>query len=234
MKSLLYNISKKAGIELSENELEKFQKYYDLMIETNKVMNLTSIIEKNEVVNKHFLDSIILKKYISLSGNIIDVGTGAGFPGIPLSIILSDVDFTLMDSLNKRIKFLDEVIEECNIKNVKAVHSRAEDLSQNINHREKYDYCVSRAVANMSVLLELCIPFLKIGGKFISYKSDTIEEEIGKSENAQKTLGCKLSDIIEFELPDTDIKRKFVIFEKVKNTPKKYPRQAGKPKKEPL
>ena len=234
MKSLLYNISKKSGIELSENELEKFQKYYELMIETNKVMNLTSSTEKNEAANKHFLDSIILKKYISLSGNIIDVGTGAGFPGIPLSIILPDADFTLMDSLNKRIKFLDEVIEECNIKNVQTVHSRAEDLSKNINYREKYDYCVSRAVANMSVLLELCIPFVKIGGKFISYKSGTAEEEIEESESAQKILGCRLLDIIEFELSGTDIKRKFVIFEKVKGTPKKYPRQAGKPKKEPL
>ena len=235
MKELLYNTAKQAGINLDDIQLEKFQIYFDLLIETNKIINLTTITEEQDVVNKHFIDSIALVNYINLSGRrVIDVGTGAGFPGIPLAIIYKDADFTLMDSLNKRIKFLDRVIEECKIGNIVTVHSRAEDLGHNEEYREKYDYCLSRAVANISVLLEYCMPFIKVGGRFISYKSENTEDEIKQSVNAQKKLGCKLIKSYGFNLPETDISRKFYIFEKNKKLAKSYPRQAGKPKKSPL
>ena len=235
MKELLYDAAKKAGIELSDEQLNKFETYYEMLIEKNKVMNLTSITEMNDVVMKHFVDSISIKKYIDLSGKkIIDIGTGAGFPGIPLAIVFEDAQFTLMDSLNKRIQFLNEVIEAIELKNVETVHDRAEDLARKEGYREKYNYCVSRAVANMSTLLEYCIPFVKKGGKFISYKSGAVKEELEASVNAQKKLGCKYAECIEFTLPDTDISRTFVVFEKVNFTGKEYPRQAGKPKKNPL
>lgn len=235
MKELLYNSAQKIGITLSDTQLEQFKIYYDLLIETNKVMNLTSITEEKDVVYKHFIDSIALKSYIDISkGKVIDIGTGAGFPGIPLAILYTDTNFTLMDSLNKRIQFLNKVVEECKLDNVETVHSRAEDLGHNASYREKYDYCVSRAVANMSVLLEYCIPFLKKGGKFISYKSGKADSEITQSANAQKKLSCEFNISYSFEIPETDIARKFVIFDKTGYTYKQYPRQAGKPKKNPL
>lgn len=235
MKKLLYNSAKKIGIQLSDIQLEQFRIYYDLLIETNKVINLTSITEERDVVYKHFIDSIALKSYINISGGkVIDVGTGAGFPGIPLAIVYANTDFTLMDSLNKRVQFLNKVIKECRLDNIETVHSRAEDLGHNVNYREKYDYCVSRAVANMSVLLEYCIPFLKKGGQFISYKSGKADNEIMQSSNAQKKLSCEFSTSYSFEIPETDIFRQLVIFNKTGYISKKYPRQAGKPKKSPL
>ena len=229
MKELLYNTALETGINLTDIQLEKFQIYYNLLIETNKVMNLTSITEEKDVVLKHFIDSLAIKNYIDISnGRVIDIGTGAGFPGIPLAIIYNDTQFTLMDSLNKRINFINTVMEECKLYNIETVHSRAEDLGHNNVYREKYDYCVSRAVAAIPVLLEYCIPFLKTGGKFISYKSEKAEEEISLSGNAQKKLGCR------FDIPGTDISRKFVVFEKIKTTNRAYPRQAGKPKRSSL
>lgn len=235
LKRLLYNVAKEAEINLTDLQLEKFQIYYELLIETNKVMNLTSITEEHDVVNKHFLDSIMLEKYIQLGcGKVIDVGTGAGFPGIPLAIINDDVHFTLLDSLNKRINFLNIVIERCGLDNIETVHSRAEDLGHNDKYREKFDYCISRAVASMPVLLEYCIPFVKIGGKFISYKSENTEDEVKQSVNAQQKLGCKFVQSYGFELPGTDILRKLYVFEKNSKNSKSYPRQAGKPKKNPL
>lgn len=235
MKELLYNTALETGIHLTGMQLEQFQVYYDLLIETNKVMNLTSITEERDVVLKHFIDSLAINNYIDISsGRVIDVGTGAGFPGIPLAIIYSDTKFTLMDSLNKRINFLNNVLEACKLNNIETVHSRAEDLGHNSVYREKYDYCISRAVAAMPVLLEYCIPFLKIGGKFISYKSEKAEEEIELSGNAQKKLGCKFDTLYSFNLPGTDILRKFVVFQKIKITNNTYPRQAGKPKRNSL
>ncbi|MCI8752706.1 MAG: 16S rRNA (guanine(527)-N(7))-methyltransferase RsmG [Lachnospiraceae bacterium] len=235
MKELLYNTALETGINLTDIQLEKFQIYYNLLIETNKVMNLTSITEEKDVVLKHFIDSLAIKNYIDISnGRVIDIGTGAGFPGIPLAIIYNDTQFTLMDSLNKRINFINTVMEECKLYNIETVHSRAEDLGHNNVYREKYDYCVSRAVAAIPVLLEYCIPFLKTGGKFISYKSEKAEEEISLSGNAQKKLGCRFDKLYSFDLPGTDISRKFVVFEKIKTTNRAYPRQAGKPKRSSL
>lgn len=235
MKELLYNSAKKIGIDLNDTQLEQFQIYYDLLIETNKVMNLTSITEEKDVIYKHFIDSMALKCYIDISrGKVIDIGSGAGFPGIPLAIIYPSTEFTLMDSLNKRIQFLNMIVEECELSNVKTVHSRAEDLGHDAGYREKYDYCVSRAVANISVLLEYCIPFLKRGGQFISYKSGKADDEIMQSANAQKKLSCEFNTSYSFSIPDTDISRKFVVFNKTGYVSKTYPRQAGKPKKNPL
>ncbi len=235
MKELLYNTALETGINLTDIQLEKFQIYYNLLIETNKVINLTSITEEKDVVLKHFIDSLAIKNYIDISnGRVIDIGTGAGFPGIPLAIIYNDTQFTLMDSLNKRINFINTVMEECKLYNIETVHSRAEDLGHNNVYREKYDYCVSRAVAAIPVLLEYCIPFLKTGGKFISYKSEKAEEEISLSGNAQKKLGCRFDKLYSFDLPGTDISRKFVVFEKIKTTNRAYPRQAGKPKRSSL
>ena len=227
---------KKNEIDLSEKQLEQFQIFYDYMIEMNQVMNLTSITEEDEVILKHFYDSMSIVKYFDFKPGeyVIDVGTGAGFPGIPLAILLPKVQFTLMDSLNKRIIFLQDVVKKCGLKNVECIHSRAEELAKNEKYREKYDVCVSRAVANLSVLLEYCIPFIKKGGMFISYKSISSEEELSDSKNAQNKLCCKLKKNISFELPDTDIRRNFLLFEKFDNTSSKYPRNNGIPRKKPL
>lgn len=236
MKEKLYELCKNNEIDLSDKQLEQFQIFYDYMIEMNQVMNLTSITEEDEVILKHFYDSMSVVKYYDFNQGeyVIDVGTGAGFPGIPLAILLPGIQFTLMDSLNKRITFLKDVVEKCGLKNVECIHSRAEELAKNEKYREKYDICVSRAVANLSILLEYCIPFIKKGGKFISYKSISSEEELSASKNAQNKLCCKLKNNISFELPDTDNKRNFLIFEKFDLTASKYPRNNGIPRKKPL
>lgn len=236
MKEKLYELCKNNEIDLSDKQLEQFQIFYDYMIEMNQVMNLTSITEEDEVILKHFYDSMSVVKYYDFNQgeNVIDVGTGAGFPGIPLAILLPGIQFTLMDSLNKRITFLKDVVEKCGLRNVECIHSRAEELAKDEKYREKYDICVSRAVANLSILLEYCIPFIKKGGKFISYKSISSEEELSASKNAQNKLCCKLKNNISFELPDTDNKRNFLIFEKFDLTASKYPRNNGIPRKKPL
>lgn len=236
MKEKLYELCKNNEIDLSDKQLEQFQIFYDYMIEMNQVMNLTSITEEDEVILKHFYDSMSVIKYYDFNQgeNVIDVGTGAGFPGIPLAILLPGIQFTLIDSLNKRITFLKDVVEKCGLKNVECIHSRAEELAKDEKYREKYDICVSRAVANLSILLEYCIPFIKKGGKFISYKSISSEEELSASKNAQNKLCCKLKNNISFELPDTDNKRNFLIFEKFDLTASKYPRNNGIPRKKPL
>lgn len=224
------------GIQLTEKQKQQFDKFYELLVEWNKVMNLTGITEYEEVNEKHFVDSVALVKAVSLNEkqNLIDVGTGAGFPGIPLKIVFPHLKVTLLDSLNKRIKFLDTVIEELGLEHIETIHGRAEDFAKQADYREQYDICVSRAVANLATLSEYCLPYVKIGGLFIPYKSGEIEEELSHSEKAIKILGGKLDQVIKFELPGSEIGRSFVKIEKVKSTAKKYPRKAGLPSKEPL
>lgn len=226
------------SIELSELQLHQFYQYFELLIEWNKVMNLTTITEVEDVVTKHFVDSLSLVKVLpdlkSEQVQILDMGTGAGFPGIPLKIVFPELEITLLDSLNKRINFLNEVIEQLGLKKIKAVHGRAEDYGRDREYREKFDYCVSRAVANLSTLSEYCMPYVKIGGAFIPYKSGKIEEELNQAKGAVKLLGGKIEEVITFMLPKTDVERSFVVVRKKEGTSKKYPRKAGLPGKEPL
>ena len=237
----LVNICNKINIEISDDQINCFEKYYELLIEKNKVMNLTAITDKEDVIVKHFIDSIALIPYLLDKGininnklKIIDIGTGAGFPGLPLKIMMPDVKFTLLDSLNKRVSFLNEVIDELKLKDIEALHGRAEDYASDNKYREKYDICVSRAVANLSTLSEYCIPFVKEDGYFISYKAGESEEEINNSKNAIKILGGKINKVEEFVLPGTDVSRVFVFIRKKELTDKKYPRKAGVPAKKPL
>lgn len=228
------NDLKAIGIELSDEQLEQFLIYYEMLIEKNKVMNLTAITDFDEVLEKHFEDSLSLIQAVDLekSQAVIDLGTGAGFPGIPLKIAFPNLQITLADSLNKRILFLDDVIRELGLTGIDTVHGRAEDLAKNSDYREKFDLCVSRAVANLSTLSEYCLPFVKIGGKFISYKAGECDEEVAASKSSIFLLGGKISDIKKFELGESG--RAFVIIDKVSGTPKKYPRKAGTPSKDPL
>ncbi len=224
------------SIELSEYQLHQFYQYFELLVEWNKVMNLTAITELEDVVTKHFVDSLSLVKAVpDLSGEkILDMGTGAGFPGIPLKIAFPELRITLLDSLNKRINFLNEVIGQLQLGEIQAVHGRAEDYGRDKLYREQYDYCVSRAVANLSTLSEYCMPYVKIGGAFIPYKSGKIEEELNQAKGAVKLLGGKIEEVVTFVLPKTDVERSFVIVRKTEGTSKKYPRKAGLPSKEPL
>lgn len=228
---------KEADIELTEEQIAQFMHYYEMLIEKNKVMNLTAITEFEEVVEKHFIDSLMLVKAVDLEKKqykILDLGTGAGFPGIPLKIAFPNLEIVLVDSLNKRVKFLIEVIEELGLDDIDAVHGRAEDIAKKREYREQFDYCVSRAVANLSTLSEYCIPFVKIGGSFISYKSGKLEEELENAKNPIKLLGGKVENVVQFSLPGTQVSRSFIVIEKKKETAKKYPRNAGRPSKEPL
>ena len=224
------------GVSLNEKQLLQFKKYYEMLIEKNKVMNLTAITEWEEVIDKHFIDSISLIKAADLSGEkyILDLGCGAGFPGIPLKIAFPELKIVLLDSLNKRILFLKEVIEELGLENIDALHGRAEDYARKEEYREQFDYCVSRAVANLNTLSEYCIPYVKEGGYFISYKSGKASEEVKEVGKALFLLGGKIKDFISFNLPETDMERNFVVIKKEKKTPKRYPRKAGLPAKEPL
>lgn len=230
------NHIEKLDIKISEEQCNQFLNYYEMLIEKNKVMNLTGITDFEEVVDKHFVDSLSLVKSIELNGNekLIDIGTGAGFPGIPIKIMFPNLKVTLVDSLNKRLLFLNEVINEIKLKNIEVVHGRAEDLGKKIDYREQYDLCVSRAVANIATLSEYCIPFIKLDGYFICYKADGCIDEINSGSKAIKILGGEVEKIINFNLPDTDIKRKIINIKKIKNTPKKYPRKPGLPSKEPI
>ena len=224
----------KISIDLTEKQLEQFRIYYDMLVEKNKVMNLTGITEWEEVLEKHFLDSISLIRAVDLNQKltVMDMGTGAGFPGIPLKIAFPNLKVTLADSLNKRVLFLQDVIDVLKLEDIEAIHGRAEDLARDVKYREKYDLSVSRAVANLSTLSEYCLPFVKIGGQFISYKSGEIEEEVSTSKSAVFLLGGKIKDTVKFELGESG--RSFIIIDKVNGTPKTYPRKAGTPSKKPL
>lgn len=234
--NLLKEKAYEIGIELNEQQIEQFNKFYEMMVEWNKVMNLTGITEYDEVVEKHFIDSLSIAKVIDMSQvkRVIDIGTGAGFPGVPLKIAYPHLEVTLLDSLNKRIKFLNAVIEQTGLEKIKTIHGRAEDYAKQSDYREKYELCVSRAVANLATLSEYCLPYVAVNGRFISYKSGEIDSEVNESKKAIQILGGKLAKVEKFQLTGTDIGRSFVIIKKVKTTGKKFPRKAGLPSKEPL
>ena len=224
------------GVRLNDIQKEQFDRYYELLVEWNRVMNLTGITDYDEVNLKHFTDSLTIVRINNMENvpTLIDIGTGAGFPGLPIKIAFPHIKVILLDSLNKRIKFLDKVIEELNLDNVFTLHGRAEDYAKKVEYREQFDTCVSRAVANLSTLSEYCLPFVKEGGNFISYKSAESDEEISHSEKAINLLGGKINRVEKFVLPGSDMRRALVKIYKVKSTPKKYPRKAGMPGKEPL
>ena len=236
MNNVLTEKVKELSIVLNEKQIQQFEQYYNILVEWNKVMNLTAITEYEEVVEKHFLDSLTIVNAIHVEKieTLIDVGTGAGFPGIPLKIAFPHLKVTLLDSLNKRIKFLDEVIDLLELNDIKAIHGRAEDYAKQAEYREQYDICVSRAVANLATLSEYCLPYVKVDGLFVPYKSGEIDEELKSSEKAVSILGGKVEEVVKFQLPGTDIGRSFVKIHKIKETKKKYPRKAGMPTKEPL
>ncbi|MBQ4258965.1 MAG: 16S rRNA (guanine(527)-N(7))-methyltransferase RsmG [Lachnospiraceae bacterium] len=224
------------GVTLTDSQVEQFIRYYELLLEWNSVMNLTAITSYDEVMKKHFVDSASLIKSMDLSKplSVIDVGTGAGFPGLALKIAFPELKVTLLDSLNKRISFLDAVIEELGLTGVETIHGRAEDFSKPGKLREKYDLCVSRAVANLSTLSEYCLPYVKVGGRFVAYKSEKLTQEMTEAGSAIQILGGKEEKQVEFQLPGTDIYRNLVVIRKEKPTPGKYPRKAGLPAKEPI
>lgn len=224
----------KKEMNLTDEQEQKFYEYMKLLKEWNEKINLTTITEEQDILLKHFIDSLTILKYLNDNDNIIDVGTGAGFPGIPVKIVNETLNVTLMDSLNKRILFLNDVIEKLKLEGIKTVHARAEELGRNKEYREKYDVVTSRAVANLSTLLEYMMPFAKVGGTCICMKGPNIEEELENADLAIKELGGKLEKIENFKLPGSDIERNIIIIKKVRNISNKYPRKAGTPAKEPL
>lgn len=233
---LLKSAAASLGIELSKQQVNQFIKYYEILVEWNSFMNLTGITEYEEVVQKHFTDSLALCKAIDLSEvkSLIDIGTGAGFPGIPLKIVYPHIHVTLLDSLQKRIKFLDEVIAQLGLTGIETIHGRAEDFAKPSMKRESYDVCVSRAVANLASLSEYCLPYVNLGGYFVPYKSGKTEEEIAEAKKAVFVLGGKIEEEVKFMLPESDISRSLIKIKKVAGTPKKYPRKSGMATKEPI
>lgn len=224
----------KMSISLDKEQYDQFYAYMELLIEWNEKINLTAITEPKEIILKHFVDSLTIAKYIEDGTSIIDLGTGAGFPGIPLKIYRKDIKVVLADSLNKRIKFLNEVIEKLQLENIETIHCRAEELGKNKQYREKFDYATSRAVANLSTLSEYLIPFVKLNGDCIFMKTMEVDEELEKAKKAIKILGGKIEKVDKFEIPESDLGRSIIIVKKEKKTPNTYPRKPGTPAKEPL
>lgn len=224
------------GLSCSEKQMRQFEEYMSGILKWNEKVNLTRITDRDEFIIKHFIDSLVCCNYAEYTNAkmIIDVGTGAGFPGIPLAILSPEKDFVLMDSLNKRLKIIDELCEKVGISNVTTVHARAEELARNKQHREKYDLCVSRAVANMAVLAEYCLPFIKVGGFLLAYKGPEAADEAGTAAHALKILGGEILDIRDAKLSAYEISHKIIVIKKVKCTASKFPRKAGTPSKEPL
>ena len=233
---LLKSAAASIGVELNDKQVEQFIKYHEILVEWNSFMNLTGITEYEEVVQKHFVDSLALCKAINVNdvSNLIDIGTGAGFPGIPLKIAYPHLKVTLLDSLQKRIKFLDEVVNQLGLEEVETIHGRAEDFAKPSMKRESYDVVVSRAVANLASLSEYCLPYVKVGGYFIPYKSGKVDEELEESKKAVFLLGGKIEEEVKFMLPDSDISRSLIKVKKVNATPKKFPRKSGLATKEPI
>ena len=225
---------KEFNIEINKEQIKSFEKYMNLLLEWNEKINLTAITQSDEVKLKHFVDSLTVLKYINDDDKVIDIGTGAGFPGIPLKIMNENTKITLLDSLNKRINFLNIVIETLNLRNIQAIHGRAEEIARNKLYREKYDVAVSRAVANLSTLTEYMLPFVKVGGKCICMKGANVNEELERAQNAIKELGGEIERVDNFYLSDNDNERNIIVIKKVKETNPKYPRKAGTPSKEPL
>ena len=233
-KKIMIFYGEKIDIKFTEEQLNQFYKYMNLLLEWNEKINLTAITDPNEVILKHFIDSLTINKYIKENSTLADVGTGAGFPGIPLKILRPDLKITLVDSLNKRINFLNEVINKLNLVNIETVHSRIEDFGKDKKYRESFDFVTARAVANLAVLSEYLLPIAKVGGQCVCMKGSSVEEELSNGKKAIKVLGGKIKNIDEFVLPDSDMSRNVIIIDKIKNTPNKYPRKAGIPVKEPL
>ena len=229
----LKKLAEQININLDNEMVNEFIIYKDLLKEWNEKINLTAITDEKEILIKHFIDSLTIEKYIPQNASLIDVGTGAGFPGIPMKITRKDIKLTLMDSLNKRLIFLENVVKDVKLDDVKIVHGRAEDVGKKQEFREKFDIATARAVANMSVLLEYCLPFVKVGGSFICMKGNNIEE-IKEADKALEKLGGKIERIEKIYLPNTDIERNIIIVKKIKNTPKEFPRKAGTPAKNPI
>ena len=231
---LMIEYGKEIHIVFTEEQLQKFYQYMNLLIEWNEKINLTAIVEPKEIILKHFIDSLTIIKYIKPNESVIDIGTGAGFPGIPIKIVCEDLQVTLLDSLNKRINFLNEVIKQLELKNVNAVHARIEEYAKNKQYREKYDVATSRAVANLTTLSEYMLPMVAVKGMAICMKGAEVGEEISESKNSIKLLGGEIVKIEEFMLPKSDNKRNLILIEKTKQTPSKYPRKPGIPSKDPL
>lgn len=234
LEKLLKESVKEYGLQLNDNEISNLIKYKDTLKDWNNRVNLTAIEDDKDIIIKHFIDSLSIIPYLPQGPfKLIDVGTGAGFPGIPVKVAISSVKITLLDSLDKRIKFLNEVINQLQLKDISAVHGRAEDYGIKNEYRETYDVSVARAVSSLPVLLEYCLPFVKVGGIFIGMKGSSIDE-VQQSKRALDIIGGAIEEIKEITLPFTDIKRNIIVVRKLRQTPTKYPRKAGKPAKEPL